>query len=421
MALAPVRRVLGNGVTVVATRNRLIPAVSVAIGVEAGATAEPAQAAGTAALVARVLDKGTARYDADAIADELEGRGASLSVGTGRQQTVVSAACLAGDLAAVLPVACAVARQPSFPEKEVATRRAELLTVIQEAADDPGSVAVDALLQALYPPPHPFGRPVRGTAASVEALTRGDLTAFHLRHFTPAATTVVAVGDLDADHLVDLVAAQFEDWSGQHSPTVAPAPPPPRTDRALVVRPMPDKSQTDVAYGFVGLARRDADYYPALVMNNALGQYALGGRLGDSIRERQGMAYYVYSGLEVGHAAGPLMVRAGVATENVERTIASIDAELATVLDQGFTTDEIEDAKRYLVGSLPRQLETNAGIAGFLLSAETYGLGIDHDLRLPALIAAVTAEDVARVAQRLLDPSRAVVVVAGPWTGPAAA
>lgn len=420
MPLAPVRRVLGNGLTVVAARNRLIPAVSVAIGIDAGATADPEGAGGMAALVARVLDKGTARYDANAIADELEGRGASLSVGAGRQQIVVSATCLADDLTAVLPVACAVARQPSFPEQEVATRRAELLTVILEAADDPGAVAVDALQATLYPPPHPFGRPVRGTPMSVEALTRGDLTAFHLRHFTPGATTVVAVGDLDAERLVDLIAAEFDDWTGQSSTVPVPEPPPARTARALVVKPMPDKSQADIAYGDVGLTRLDPDYYAALVMNNALGQYAMGGRLGDSIRERQGMAYYVYSGLDAGHAAGPLMVRAGVSSENVERAIASIDAELSAVLTQGFTTAEVEDAKRYLIGSLPRQLETNAGIAGFLLSVETYGLAIDHDVLLPALIASVTPSDVARVAARLLDPSRAVVVVAGPWSAPEA-
>ena len=82
----------------------------------------------------------------------------------------------------------------------------------------------------------------------------------------------------------------------------------------------------------------------------------------------------------------------------------------------GFTTAEIDDAKQYLTGSLPRQLETNAGIAGFLLSAELHGLGIDHDRRLPGLIQAVSYDDVARAAARLLDPARAVVAVAGPWT-----
>jgi zinc protease len=183
---------------------------------------------------------------------------------------------------------------------------------------------------------------------------------------------------------------------------------------------MPDKAQADVAYGFVGLTRSDADYYAAIVMNNALGQYALGGRLGDSIRERQGMAYYVFSSLDAGLAPGPLMVRAGVSAENVQRTLDSIDAELRAVLADGFTRAEVDDSKKYLIGSLPRQLETNGGIAGFLLSAELFGLGMDHDVRLPRLVAAVTHDDVARVARRLLDPARALIAVAGPWTGPPA-
>jgi len=84
------------------------------------------------------------------------------------------------------------------------------------------------------------------------------------------------------------------------------------------------------------------------------------------------------------------------------------------VLDGGFTVEEVADSKRYLVGSLPRQLETNAGIAGFLLAAELYGLGIDYDIRLPGLIESVTDDDVRRMAHRFLDPTRATVVVAGP-------
>jgi len=302
----------------------------------------------------------------------------------------------------------------------VATRRRELVTGIQEAADDPGAVAVDALNAALYPDGHPLGRPVRGTQAAVDALTGGDLAAYHLRYFVPGATIVVAVGDTDAEALANRIGREFADWSGLSTAIPAAAVPPARPGRTLIVRTMPDKSQADVAYGAVGLARLDEDYYAALVMNNALGQYGLGGRLGDSIRERQGMAYYVYSSMDAGLDAGPLMVRAGVSAANVERTIASIDDELTAVLTAGFSTAEVDDAKRYLIGSLPRQLETNAGIAGFLLSAEIYGLGTDHDVRLPLRVAEVTHDDVARVARRLLDPVRAVVVVAGPWTGPAA-
>ncbi len=415
MALDPQYRVLANGVTVIVQANRLIPAVSIAVGVHAGAIADPEAAPGTAALTARVLDRGTATLDADAIADRIEGCGASLTSAAGRQQTVVSATCLAADLAAVLPVVAEVVRAPALPEADVATRRGELLTEIREADDDPGAMAVDALLGALYPEPHPLGRPVRGRGPAVAALGRDDLRAFHRRWFGPAVTTVVAVGDLDPAAALDQIAAAFDDWApGGHAVVAQPAAPAPIRGRQVVRRPMPDKSQADIAYGFVGLARSDADYYAALVMNNALGQYGLGGRLGDSIRERQGMAYYVFSNLEAGRAAGPLMVRAGVSSANVARTIASIDEELRLVLTDGFPRADVDDAKLYLTGSLPRQLETNAGIAGFLLSAELHGLGIDHDRRLPGLIGAVGHDDVARVTARLLDPTRAVVAVAGP-------
>ena len=165
---------------------------------------------------------------------------------------------------------------------------------------------------------------------------------------------------------------------------------------------MVDKAQADVAYGFVGVRRLDPRYMAASVMNNALGQYALGGRLGDSIRERQGMAYYVFSSLDGGVGPGPLMVRAGVSAENVERTIELIDRELSAVVSEGFTTQEIAESKQYMVGALPRQLETHAGIAGFLLNAELFGLGLDYDRRLPDQIKQVTHESAMQAARDLL-------------------
>ena len=143
----------------------------------------------------------------------------------------------------------------------------------------------------------------------------------------PAALTVVAVGSLPAAAMVEQVAARLRRLVGQRRARaldVADAAPPPARQVERIA--MPDKAQADVAYGFIGVRRLDPRYMAASVMNNALGQYALGGRLGDSIRERQGMAYYVFSSLDGGLGPGPLMVRAGVSAENVERTIASIDS-----------------------------------------------------------------------------------------------
>jgi zinc protease len=414
MPLTPVRRTLPNGIVVLAQENDTTPAVSLLAVVRAGGYDDPVGREGTAALVARVLDRGTPARTADVIADELDGRGASLSVSAGRHQVGVAAACLVEDFSPVLAIAADILRAPAFPETDVTTRRAEILTTIRQEDDDPASVAVNRFMEELYGA-HPYARRVRGTADSVGRLGQADLRAFHARWFTPAALTVVVVGSLQADRMVDHVAAAFGDWSGDGTPrplTVPDTDAP--TSRRIARIAMPDKSQSDVAYGFVGIRRLDARYMAATVMNNALGQYALGGRLGDSIRERQGMAYYVFSSLDAGVGPGPLMVRAGVSADNVERTIASIDAELSSVVSQGFTPQEIAESKQYLVGALPRQLETNAGIAGFLLNAELFGLGLDYDRRLPDHIRGVTYEAAMEAARTLLRPDAATIVVAGP-------
>jgi zinc protease len=152
-------------------------------------------------------------------------------------------------------------------------------------------------------------------------------------------------------------------------------------------------------------------------MNNVLGQYALGGRLGDEIRERLGMAYYIFSSLDANVGRGPLVIRAGVDARNVDRTIEAIDREIASVTARGMSEREVVDSKQFLIASIPRTLETNAAIAAFLQMAEFFDLGLDYDLRLPGLIAGVTREQSNEAARDLLHVDRATMVVAGPYAG----
>jgi zinc protease len=417
MALTPVRQTLPNGVVVIAQENHSTEAVSLVAAMCAGGYQDPPHREGTAALLARVLDRGTASRTADQIADDLDGRGASVTVSAGRHQLAVSATCLANDFVPVLDIVADVLMAPVFPERDVDTRRAELITTIRQDEDDPASVAVDRLMRDLYGA-HPYGRLTRGTVDSVETITRADLVAFHQQCFTPEGLIVVVVGSLPAAVMTGAVAAAIGSWRTDATPPDRTIPEAVRwNERREVTIAMADKSQSDVAYGFVGLRRSDPGYLAASVMNNALGQYALGGRLGDSIRERQGMAYYVFSSLDAGVGQGPAMVRAGVSAENVSRTIASIDQEIAAVRADGFTDKEVSESKQYMVGSLPRQLETSGGIASFLLNAEFFGLGLDYDRRLPDLIRGVTREATIEAARTLLDPATATIVVAGPEAG----
>lgn len=414
MPLNPMRRSLDNGVVVLAKETHTTPAVTILVGVRAGAFYDPDGREGTAALTARVLDRGTERQSAVEIADELDGRGASLSVMAGRHQVTISATCLSEDFESTFRMVADVIRRPLFDAREVEHRRAELQTAILQDEDDPASVAVDVIMGRLYPH-HPYGRRPRGTMQTVNAITRDDIVRFHRRWFTPAGTTVVVVGDVPSSEVVRAAAREFDSWAAPREDERALPTVPAGTTRDVAIVPMMNKAQADIAYAFVGVRRSDPDYYSAWVMNNALGQYALGGRLGDSIRERQGMAYYVYSSLDATLAEGPLMIRAGVSGPDVARAIASVDHELQLVRDEGLTTKELDESKRYLSGSIPRQLETNGRIAGFLLSAEFHRLGEDYDARLPSLIDAVTLDDVNQVARQLLDPARAAIVVAGPY------
>ena len=425
MALNPKRVVLPNGITVIAKANHTSPTVSLLVAARTGAFSDPPDREGTAALCARVMDRGTSKRTADVIADDLDGRGASLSVIAGRHQMALAATCLADDFEAVLSLVADVARHPAFADHEIATRKETLITSIRQEEDNPATVAGDAFARALYGD-HPYARKVRGSVAAIEAIRRQDLVRFHQRGFDPATMIIVVVGDVVDELAVAAITKLFGDWpASAHAGPAAigvnvPDPVMP-VARQLVSVPMMNKAQADVVYGFIGVARNDRDYIAISVMNNALGQYAIGGKLGDSIRERQGMAYYVYSSLDATFGPGPFSIRAGVSAANVERTIASIDAELAAVMKDGFTAQEIDESKSYMIGSLPRQLETNAAIASFLLNVETFGLGLDYDEKLPGLIAGVTREAANAAAMRLLAPDKATIAVAGPWGQPAVA
>jgi zinc protease len=224
------------------------------------------------------------------------------------------------------------------------------------------------------------------------------------------------VGDVEPERALALAAAELEDWGGLPAEHV-PVPPPLAPGRRITRVLMHGKAQADIAYGFNTIRRLDPRYYAYWMINNVLGQFGLGGRLADNIRERQGMAYYVYSTLDASVGEGPLLIRAGVDPVNVERTIAAIDQEVRALGADGPTPAEMSESCEYLVGSIPRLLETNHTIAAFLQSAEQYGLGLDYDRRLPDLLRAVSVEELRAAAAEALNPDVASIAVAGPADG----
>ena len=249
----------------------------------------------------------------------------------------------------------------------------------------------------------------------MEGLTREPLIALHATRFAPCETSVVVVGDVDPGEAEAVVARAFGGWAAVNPPALPASPVTAPASRRRVVIPMMNKAQADIAYGFTTLTRSDPAYYACWLMNHAFGQYSMSGRLGDSIRERQGMAYYVYSALDANVMEGPLSIHAGVSEANIDQAVASIDEEVDKLVTNGLTQKELDDSRRFLIFAMPRALETNAGIANYLQTAEFFGLGLDFDVRIPDLLNAVTLDEANALAKKFLSVDRATIVIAGPY------
>jgi zinc protease len=412
--LAPVRETLDSGAVVIVQETSATPAVAINATFRAGSLHEPEHLSGLAYLMGRVIDRGTELRSADVIAEELDERGVSLRVGSTRHTMTLSCTCLAEDFQEILAIVVDVARRPTFPEEELAKRRAEAITAVRQDDDNPAVRAVETLSQMLYGAAHPYGRKAKGTSASLERIDRDAVAGFHGRFIRPSALSLVIVGDVDAPEVFEAAAAELHGWRRSDVlPGVVPTPPA-GAGRRIASIAMPGKPQSDIAYGFTTISRLDPRYYSYWMMNNILGQFGLGGRLADNIRERQGMAYYAYSSFDATFAESPLVIRAGVDPKNVERALMAIDAEVQQLGADGPTPTEVEETRQFLVGSIPRMLETNYSIAGFLQTCEQYGLGLDYDQRLPALLKGVALDDIRAAAAEVLHPARAAVSIAGP-------
>ena len=415
--LAPTRAVLANGTVVIAKHSPATPAVTIHASIRAGSEFDPPLLAGVSHFVSKTIDRGSATRAAARIADEFEDRGVSLAITINRHAMWLICTCLVEDLHPTLGLLADVITHPVFPGEEVETKRGEITTLIRQDEDSPAIVAAEGLMADLYGPSHPYGRRPRGSVDTVEKIDQAALRAFYAERFRPASLSLVLVGDIDAGRAIDAAAQAFGEWQGPAPSPSTLSEGPPADRRRVRVVPMMNKAQVDIAYGFISLRRSDPEYYAYWLMNNILGQYAIGGRLGDRIREREGMAYYALGSLDANVIPGPLTIRAGVSPENVDRTVTAIDEELVSFAKDGPTEKEMAESRQYLIGSMPRTLETNLGIANYLQTEEFFGLGLDYDLRVPELLGGVTRDAVIAAARRTLDPARATIVIAGPYAG----
>jgi zinc protease len=412
------RTLLPNGLALIVRRNSANPTIALQGLVKAGGIFDPPGKSGLGSFVAQMLDQGTRKRSALQIATAIEDVGARLGFDGGSETVSISANMISSDLALVLDVLADALMNPSFPEDRVEKVRAELIGDYKIAENSTASVAARRANELLYPDGHPYHAHPGGTDSSLRAITRDDLAAFHARHYGPNNTILVLVGDVDPKRADELFRKAFGGWKRLESPSAfaVPAAAAPQTVLRRIA-PMPGKSQTDIVYAAPGIARTAPDYDAAMIMSYILGGGSLSSRLMTRLRDERGLVYGVYSNLAAGIGAGPISIRAGTNPANADRAVASVLEEVKRMAVEGPADAEMEDAKDYLTGVFPVRLETNAGVAGQLLSAEAYGLGLDYIERYTSIVRAVTREQAAAAAKQYLRPERGyALVIAGAYT-----
>ena len=406
------RVVLTNGLTVLVRENHSAPVVVAEGYIPAGAIHEAAGQAGLSSFVASMLTRGSAQYDFDRFNETIESIGASLGAGSSDHFTNFNATSLAEDFPTMIEVLADVLRRPEFPQMHVDRVRQQKLVRLQERAQDTNQMAGLRFYETIYGD-HPYGRSTSGYLETVAQIQQADLVTFHANYYTPQGAILVVVGDIETAAVLDLIHNHFGDWQGS-TPSRSVPPFQPCNTAQRIHYPIPGKVQTDIAMGTLAIPRHHPDFYAVRVANNILGQFGMMGRLGEKVREEQGLAYYSYSSVDAELHNGVWLAQAGVNPANVEQAIDSILVEFERMATTLVTDEELSDSQAYMTGVVPLTLETNSGVASTLLSIEWFDLGLDYLERYKRLIYGVTAADVQRVAAQYLRAEACTIVVAGP-------
>ncbi len=402
-----------NGLRLYVYENHTVPAVVIDGSLAAGNVFDPPEKSGLAALTAGMLRRGTSTHTFEALNEIIESVGAAIEISGGTHTTDIYANCLSEDLDLILDLLAEMLRDPAFPPEEFSRLKQQTLTHIQEREHDTRSMAFITFRRLLYGDDHPYGRPVTGLRETVERITLEDVRAFYQTHIGARGGQLVVVGDVEPATVIEKVGQVLGDWKGHTADLVLPPVQPSRERRREHVR-IADKTQSDIVLGWLGIPRKHPDWTPLAVANTIWGQFGMGGRIGDSVREKQGLAYYAYGSVDGNFGPGAWTATAGVAPSNVERAITSILNEARRLCEEPVQQEELQDVQTFLIGSLPIRLETNEGLAAAISDMAWYDLGLDYLQKTEERVRAVTVEDVQRVARTYMDPEHYVLAVAGP-------
>jgi zinc protease len=332
----------------------------------------------------------------------------------GAQIAGMSGQSLAPDVAAYLGLVAEAVLRPAFAGDQLELVRAETLAALEEESRNTRGVADRIWRELAYPPLHPFRSRPLGDEEVVRSATVDELREYHRREMLGRGGVLVLAGGIDADAGIAAAEAAFGAWP------VGAAPQPravPQASIAAIQRRaevVPDKTQSDVILGWLGLPRPDPRFVAARVANMVFAADTFASRAGKVVRDQLGLAYYLFSTIAATRGQGAWAVRMGVNPRNVDRAIETTLGELRVVLAGDFPQDDLDLAKDKMVGELRVALESPGGIAQMVLEQELFDLGLDHYDRYADQIRAVTKEQVVEIARTFLSADRYALAIAGP-------
>jgi zinc protease len=403
---------LPNGLRMVVVESHGLPVLDADLYVTTGSAADPSGKAGLANMLADLLDKGTQNRTARQIAERIEGVGGSVGAGASDDEVSISVSALADQDTLVFSLLSDVALRPTFPEAELQTVRTQTVSQLRAAEANVDILGSRAFARAVYGQ-HPYG--TASSVASVQAIRRADLQAFHRAHFKPGNALLVVAGDVTPARATELARRYFGGWSGAAAPAPALPAPPERTATEVILVHRPGAVQSNIMVGNLGTRPDNQDVFALDVMNQILGG-GTDSRLFQILRQQKGWTYGAYSSFDRPRDVGFFQASAKVRTEATDSAVREMLAQLNRIRDEPVSAQEFEAAKSYLLGSYPLRFETAAQIANRVASLRLVGLPVERIREYPQRIQAVTPEDVQRVARQYVHPDRAVVVVVGDAT-----
>ncbi len=402
---------LDNGMKVYLKEDHELPLVELTVMVEGGSIYDPTEKAGLSQFFARSLSTGgTQQSSPDKLEAELESMAAELSVSSSLYGYEIDMSLNRGDLKRGIGILAELLRQPRFDNKRMELVRTQMLEQIKRQNDDPGSIAGRLLKKEIYQD-HPLG--ASPTQSGVESFKRADLLQLHQRYFQPQNVWLAVSGDVTKDELLDSLTSQFGDWTmGETLLRQFDLPPTGSAGKVILV----DKKipQTTILLGQPGIEKDNPDMFAVQVANFILGGGGFNSRMMREIRSDRGLAYSVYSYFQIGRQLPGLFV-AGSETKSGStiEVVTLLKQLIEQIREEPVSEAELELAKKSLINSFIFAFENSHSIVSRKLRLDYYNYPPEYLETYRAELAAVTIDDVQRVARKYLHPDQLQIVLVG--------